>query len=77
MSRQYNAAREAYRRMDIEGFEKLETIKEPEKTGGLLARSNNNMAKSSDSLDYNNPAVRVAKQMQVIRKYRGEVNGDA
>ncbi len=76
MSRQYNAAREAYRRMDIEGFEKLETIKEPEKTGGLLARSNNNMAKSSDSLDYNNPAVRVAKQMQVIRKYRGEINGD-
>jgi len=76
MSRQYNAAREAYRRMDIEGFEKLETIKEPEKTSGLLARSNNNMAKSSDSLDYNNPAVRVAKQMQVIRKYRGEINGD-
>tara|TARA_R110000824_G_scaffold88348_4_gene217235 strand:- start:649 stop:882 length:234 start_codon:yes stop_codon:yes gene_type:complete len=76
MSRQYNAAREAYRRMDIEGFEKLEAIKEPEKTGGLLARSNNNMAKSSDSLDYNNPAVRVAKQMQVIRKYRGEINGD-
>ena len=76
MSRQDNAAREAYRRMDIEGFEKLETIKEPEKTGGLLARSNNNMAKSSDSLDYNNPAVRVAKQMQVIRKYRGEINGD-
>ncbi len=75
MSRQYNAAREAYRRMDIEGFEKLEAIKEPEKTGGLLARSNN-MAKSSDSLDYNNPAVRVAKQMQVIRKYRGEINGD-
>ena len=76
MSRQYNAAREAYRRMDMEGFEKLEAIKEPEKTGGLLARSNNNMAKSSDSLDYNNPAVRVAKQMQVIRKYRGEINGD-
>mgnify|MGYP003636097823 FL=1 len=76
MSRQYNAAREAYRRMDIEGFEKLETIKEPEKTGGLLARSNNNMSKSSDSLDYTNPAVRVAKQMQVIRKYRGEINGD-
>lgn len=75
MSRQYNAAREAYRRMDIEGFEKLEMLKEPEKTGGLLARSNN-MAKSSDSLDYNNPAVRVAKQMQVIRKYRGEINGD-
>jgi hypothetical protein len=76
MSRQYNAAREAYRRMDIEGFEKLEAIKEPEKTGGLLARSNNNMSKSSDSLDYTNPAVRVAKQMQVIRKYRGEINGD-
>ena len=76
MSRQYNAAREAYNRMDIEGFEKLEAIKEPEKTGGLLARSNN-MSKKSDGLDYNNPAVRVAKQMQVIRKYRGELNGDA
>lgn len=77
MSRQYNAAREAYNRMDIGGFEKLEAIKEPEKTGGLLARSSNNMSKKSDGLDYNNPAVRVAKQMQVIRKYRGEVNGDA
>ena len=54
----------------------LHAIKEPEKTGGLLARSNN-MSKKSDGLDYNNPAVRVAKQMQVIRKYRGEVNGDA
>jgi len=75
MSRQYNAAREAYKRMDIEEFEKLEAIKEPEKTGGLLARSDNNMAKSSDSLDYTNPAVRVAKQMQAIRKYRDEVNG--
>ena len=77
MSRQYNAAREAYNRMDIEGFEKLEAIKEPEKTGGLLARSSNNMSKKSDGLDYNNPAVRVAKQMQVIRKDRGEVIGDA
>jgi len=76
MSRQYNAAREAYRRMDIEGFEKLETVREPEKIGGLLARSNNNMSKKSDGLDYNNPAVRVAKQMQVIRKYRGELNGN-
>jgi len=76
MSRQYNAAREAYNRMDIEGFEKLETVREPEKSGGLLARSSNNMSKKSDGLDYNNPAVRVAKQMQVIRKYRGEINGD-
>ena len=74
MSRQYNAAREAYRRMDIEGFEQLEAVKEPEKTGGLLARSSN-MSKKSDDIDYNNPAVRVAKQMQIVRKYRDEVNG--
>ena len=34
------------------------------------------MSKETDGLDYNNPAVRVAKQMQVIRKYRDEINGD-
>ena len=38
MSRQFNAAREAYKRMDIEGFENLKTVKKPEKTGGLLTR---------------------------------------
>jgi len=75
MSRQFNAAREAYKRMDIEGFENLKTVKKPEKTGGLLTRSNT-MSKETDGLDYNNPAVRVAKQMQVIRKYRDEINGD-
>ena len=31
--------------------------------------------KASDELDYSNPTVRVAKQMQVIRKYRDEING--
>ena len=74
MSRQYNPAVAAYAKMDLEGFAKLEKIKEPEKTGGLLARTS--MSKKTDSeLDYSNPAVRVAKQMQVIRKYRDDING--
>ena len=67
MSRQFNAASEAYKRMDIEGFENLKTIKKPEKTGGLLTRSNT-MSKETEGLEDNNPAVRLAKQMQVIRK---------
>ena len=75
MSRQFNSAAVAYSKMDLDGFSKLEDIKQPEKTGGgLLARTSKPM-KAIDELDYSNPAVRVAKQMQVIRKYRDEING--
>ena len=64
-----NPAAAAYLRMDIEN---LPEDKPEEKNTGLLRKPSS--AKSS-SLDLNNPAVRVAKQMQVIRKYRNEING--
>jgi hypothetical protein len=78
MSRQYNPAITAYKRMDLDGFNKLDKATEPEKSsssGGLLSRSSM-PSKNSNELDYGNPAVRVAKQMQIIRKYRDEINGD-
>lgn len=78
MSRQYNPAITAYKRMDLDGFNELDKSTEPEKSssgGGLLSRSSM-PSKNSKELDYSNPAVRVAKQMQVIRKYRDEINGD-
>lgn len=74
MSRQYNPAESAYLRMDLDGFNELDKVEEPDKSGGLLARSS--MPKQEgNGLDYSNPAARVAKQMQVIRKYRDEING--
>lgn len=78
MSRQYNPAITAYKRMDLDGFNELDKSTESEKSssgGGLLSRSSM-PSKNSKELDYSNPAVRVAKQMQVIRKYRDEINGD-
>lgn len=81
MSRQYNPAVVAYKRMDLEGFNRLEGMSQPEKKtgGGLLTRSSMPMSNDGDGkkLDYKNPLVRVAKQMQVIRKYRDEINGNA
>ena len=75
MSRQYNPAVAAYKRMDLDAFNKLDKEEEPVKQGsGLLARSKPS-DKSNSSIDYKNPAVRVAKQMQIIRKYRDEING--
>jgi len=64
-----NPAVAAYLRMDIEN---MPEDKPEEKNTGLLRKPSS--AKSS-SLDLNNPAVRVGKQMQVIRKYRNEING--
>ena len=75
MSRQYNPAESAYLRMDLEGFNKLDQVEKPDKSGGLLARSYMPKQKGK-GLDYSNPAARVAKQMQVIRKYRDEINGN-
>lgn len=75
MSRQYNPAESAYLRMDLEGFNKLDQVEKPDKSGGLLARSYK-PKQEGKGLDYSNPAVRVAKQMQVIRKYRDEINGN-
>jgi hypothetical protein len=79
MSRQYNPAVVAYKRMDLEGFNRLEGMSEKKTGGGLLTRSSMPMSNNGDDkkLDYKNPAVRVAKQMQIIRKYRDEINGNA
>ena len=78
MSRQYNPAVAAYKRMDLDAFNKLDKAEESAATtkqgSGLLARSKPS-DKSNSGIDYKNPAVRVAKQMQVIRKYRDEING--
>jgi hypothetical protein len=73
MSRTYNPAISAYKRMSLEDFNKLEGSVPQEKSNGLLARSAN-YSKAS-GIDYSNPAVRIAKQMQVIRKYRDDING--
>jgi len=71
MSRQYNPAIDAYKNMDIENLPKDEPKVD---TGGLLARKNMN---KSGGLDITNPAVRVAKSMQVLRKHRDDIkNGN-
>jgi|TARA_B100000424_G_scaffold38934_1_gene26164 hypothetical protein len=75
MSRQFNPAAAAYLRMNLDDFNKLEVPEKPEKSGGLLVRSSM-PEQASSQLDFKNPAVRVAKQMQVIRKYREEKNAD-
>lgn len=68
MSSQFNAARMAYLNMDIENLPK----EQPQKDTGLLRRK---VSSSSEGMDYNNPAVRVAKQLEVIRNHRNEING--
>ncbi len=69
MSRALTDIVKAYRNMDIEN---MPSDKPKKSTGGLLSKTstNNNM---SNGLDLSNPAVRVAKQMQVIRKHRDEI----
>lgn len=80
MSRQYNPALTTYKRMDLSDFENLENVKELEKSnsGGLLSRSSMSMSTSEDDkkLNYTNPLVRIAKQMQIIRSYRNDINGN-
>ena len=73
MSRQYNPAVSAYKRMDLDSLPEEKT-NEAATSKGLLSRANKS-TKNNMGLDYGNPAVRVAKQMQVIRKYRDEING--
>jgi hypothetical protein len=59
--------------MSIEDFNKLEGGVPQEKSSGLLGRSS--PSTKMTGIDYSNPAVRIAKQMQVIRKYRDDING--
>lgn len=68
MSSQFNAARMAYLNMDIENLPKEKVAEDT----GLLRRK---VSPSSKDTDYTNPAVRVAKQLEIIRKHRNEVNG--
>ena len=68
MSRALTDIVRAYYNMDIENM----PSDQPEKqTGGLLAKPKSN--KFDSGLDTSNPAVRVAKQMQVIRRHRDEI----
>ena len=73
MSRQYNPAVSAYKRMDLDSLPE-DKMTEKDNTKGLLSRATKS-SKDNTGLDYTNPVVRVAKQMQVIRKYRDEING--
>ena len=66
MSRQYNPAIDAYRNMDIENLPKDEP---KEENSGLLTKR----TKTESKIDMNNPGVRVAKQMQILRKHRDEI----
>lgn len=69
MSRAHTDIVRAYYNMDIEN---MPSDKPTKSTSGLLSKTtkSNNMSKG---LDLSNPAVRVAKQMQVIRKHRDEI----
>lgn len=69
MSRAHTDIVKAYYNMDIEN---MPSDKPAKSTSGLLSKrtSSNSM---SEGLDLSNPAVRVAKQMQVIRKHRDEI----
>ncbi len=68
MSRALTDIVRAYYNMDIENM----PSDQPEKQiGGLLAKPKSK--KFDSGLDISNPAVRVAKQMQVIRRHRDEI----
>jgi len=69
MSRALTDIVKAYYNMDIEN---MPSDKPAKSTSGLLSKrtSSNSM---SEGLDLSNPAVRVAKQMKVIRKHRDEI----
>jgi len=71
-TRNYNPGIGLYKAMDIEN---LPQEREPSKEGGLLVRKDMGMA--NKNMDQSNPVFRVAKQMEVIRKYRNMSNDDA
>ena len=66
MSNSYDTARNIYMNMDIENLPNEQPMKE----SGLLTRK-----PTIEGIDYKNPLVRVAKQLEVIRNFRnGEAN---
>lgn len=68
MSRALTNLVTAYRNMDIENMPAEKNEDKP--SGGLLVKKE----KATGGLDYSNPAVRVASQMRIIRKYRDDIN---
>ncbi len=72
MSRALTNIVRAYKSMDLENM----PSDTPEKSkGGLLSKTS--MGKTDSGLDLSNPAVRVAKQMQIIRNYRNIKDGSS
>ena len=72
-TRGYNPGITMYKNMDIENIPKAAA---PSNEGGLLARKP--MNSMNKNMNYANPAIRVAKQMEVIRNFRNKMkNGDA
>lgn len=69
MSRALTDIVRAYYNMDIEN---MPSDKPEKQTGGLLSKTSASN-KMNDGLDLSNPAVRVAKQMQVIRRHRDDI----
>ena len=69
MSRAHTDIVRAYYNMDIEN---MPSDKPEKSTGGLLSKTTKSN-KINEGLDLSNPAVRVAKQMQVIRRHRDEI----
>jgi len=67
MSRQLNPAVLMYKNMDIENLPKPDN----KPSGGLLSKTPSSM---KSGIDYKNPAVRIAKQLEVIRNRRKEIN---
>jgi len=70
MSRAYNPMVSAYANMDIENMPSETAIKDD---GGIMVRKN--PMKTSGGLDLNNPAIRMAKQMKIIRDARSNIDG--
>ena len=68
MSRALTDVARAYYNMDIENMPS-DTPKKQK--GGLLSKTS--MGKTDSGLDLSNPAVRVAKQMKIIRDFREEI----
>ena len=67
MSRALTDIVRAYYNMDLEN---MPSDKSEKPKGGLLSKTS--MNKTDSGLDLSNPAVRVAKQMKVIRDFREE-----
>lgn len=68
MSRALTDIVRAYKNMDIEN---MPSDAPKQNTKGLLSKTRN--FNSSSALDINNPNVRIAKQMQIVRRHRDEI----